>query len=193
MGFRGPLVCRGRTPRSKLNLNRANCTSADSPDPDAPGTTGKMVFSGLAGIEQVESSSLPSQTEPFVRLFLQAGQHDCFRLWGAFRLLGAPNQSDTSGIFSIFTDPTGQISSEKLSSVGTAVDFAIGPSYRLVSWADTNNSVDLIVGFGATSPLQSNKVTQAFTAPVFGTAECNILYNKLASNFRISSYGVQKS
>ena len=153
-------------------------------DEDAPGIKRKFFATFLGGAEQVDLSSLPSQTEPFVRVFLQSAQTSLFklvpdaRLWGAIRLLGAPEQTDTRGIFSVFANPTGQVDSTKLSSVGTALDFLLGPSIRINAFTDTKNSIDLFVGFGATTPLQGNKVTQAFVVPAFGTAECNILVDK---------------
>jgi hypothetical protein len=168
------------------------CVSNTEP----PGSTRNLYCSMVGGFEQVDLSSLPSQTEPFLRFYIQSGQHAAFTglLWSSIRLLGSPNQTDTNGIFSVFTDPTGQITAEKLSSVGAAVDFLVGAGYRFYSNQGKGpNSVDLILGFGATTPLQSNKVTQAFTAPAFGTAECNILYAKLGPTLSSPVYNVQKS
>ncbi len=165
-------------------------------DEAAPAVTTEFYSSFIGGAEQVSLSSLPSQTEPFLRVYLQSGSidRDYFhaRQWAALRLLGAPTQSDTNGIYSVFTDPTGQITSQKLSSIGTSVDFMFGPALRVFSF-DTKNSIDVVVGFGATTPLQSNKVTQAFVVPAFGTAECNILYNKFGSEFTQPAFEVQKS
>lgn len=166
---------------------------AQAPDM-APGTTPEFYYTLIGGIEQGGLSSKPSQTAPFARVYIQSGAigRRETRLWTSVRLLGAPSQTDTQGIFSVFADPTGQITSEKLSSVGTAIDFTVGGAYRLTHW-DTGNSADLIIGFGGTTPLESDKVTQAFTVPVFGTAECNILYGKLRSDLTNPAFGVQQS
>jgi hypothetical protein len=161
----------------------------------------------IGGIEQVDLSSQPSATEPFVRLFVQSAPtgigtnsisaHKQVLAWASVRVLGAPNQSDTAGIFSVFTDPTGQITSDKLSSVGAAVDFTLGGSYRIYIPGGDNmkygHTVELILGFGATTPLQSNTVNEAFTAPAFGTVECNTLFQKLQRDFAVPGYNIQKS
>lgn len=176
-----------------LLLISPSCLRAQ--DPDAPGTTKEFYYTLIGGIEQGGLSSKPSQTTPFARVYIQSGAifRRETRLWTSVRLLGAPNQTDTQGIFSVFADPTGQITSQKLSSVGTAIDFAVGGAYRLTPHWTTGNSADLIIGFGATTPLQSDKVTQAFAVPIFGTAECNILYNKLKSDLTNPAFGVQQS
>lgn len=165
----------------------------DTADPKSPATSCEAVFSLVGGLEWAELSSKPLVNEPFVRFFLQSGAIRKWRLWASVRLLGSPNQTDTNGIFSVFADPTGQITTQKLSSVGTAVDWALGPSYRISPWDDPDNSVDIFLGFGATTPLESNTVTEAFKVPAFGTAECNILYTKFADEFSSSEYSIQKS
>ncbi|HWG17348.1 MAG TPA: hypothetical protein VN678_05765 [Acidobacteriaceae bacterium] len=163
----------------------------------------------IGGIEQVDLSSQPSATEPFARFYVQSkptfleSTHKQMLAWATVRVLGAPNQNDTAGIFSVFTDPTGQITSDKLSSVGAAVDFTLGGSYRLYITPLTadkpakpdpfGHTIELILGFGATTPLQSNKVNEAFTAPAFGTIECNTLFQKLQSDFAVPGYNIQKS
>jgi len=125
---------------------------------------GRNFVSLVGGVEQVDLSSQATATEPFVRLFMQtlptakSSEHRQVLAWASIRLLGAPNPNDTNGIFSVFTDPTGQIVSSKLSSVGAALDFTVGLAYHLhafTKYSDNfSNLLDLIVGFGATTPLQ---------------------------------------
>lgn len=178
-------------------------------DPASPPDLGYYSLSSnflsvIGGVEQVDLSSQPSQTEPFARLYFQSAPaggcaHDQLLAWGSVRLLGAPTPADTQGVFSVFTDPTGQITTAKLSSVGVGTDFMIGTSYRIHVPQDNSTAnhyapaFELILGFGATTPFPSNKVTQAFTAPVFGTTECNILFQKFQKDFTAQGYGIQKS
>lgn len=190
---------------------QAPAATANTPTPTAAGTyvPGDFFYTVTGGFEQVDLSSQPSGTEPFARLYVQSGViHPNGKLgtrwpslgtsmWGAVRLLGSPNQTDTKGIFSVFADPSGQITSDKLSSVGTAIDFFFGPSIRIKSFgADTqrpNSEFDLVLGFGATTPLQSNQVTQAFVAPAFGTIECNTLSSHGKFGPALGSFGIKQS
>jgi hypothetical protein len=186
-------------------VSGANLISQEQCAETTPGKysqTGCFYYTLTGGFEQVELSSQPSQTEPFVRLFGESGvipfdkndwpvENWGGSLWGDIRLLGAPNQNDTKGVFSVFADPTGQITSQKLSSVGTSVDFMLGPALQIHNWKESNNKIQLVLGFGATTPLESNKVNQAFVVPLFGTVECNTLYKKFGS--LLSSNGITKS
>ncbi len=180
---------------SKPTAKAASDDTAKSPTDTAPDpgyyNPSFNFISMVGGVEQVDLSSQPSQTERHLRAYTRKstpvwkGPHDQFLAWASVRLLGSPNQGDTQGVFSVFTDPTGQITTTKLSSVGAGTDFMIGGSYRFhVPDPDPYvPALELILGFGATTPFPSNKVTQAFTAPAFGTTECNILFQKLRQDF----------
>jgi hypothetical protein len=148
------------------------------------GNSGTVVVA-IAGVEQSGYSSLGLNTSPFLNLFIQGpvnGAHSwkSFGGWGRTRLLGAP-QPSTQGIVSTFTDPTGQLTTQDYSKVGTAVDFMIGPTYRIADADDPKSNYggwELIAGIGATTPLSSQTVALTYKAPPLGSIECATLTNR---------------
>jgi len=154
-----------------------------------------LLFSIIGGVEQSGLSSEPSSTDGFLRVYSQSepivfgkGQIARLATWGVIRLLSAPQQNSTSGVVSAFTNPSGTIQTNTISSVGSSIDYTVGLAFLAKSHG--RGTTSLLAGFGGTTPLTSNTVAQAFVAPPFGTVECNILYNKFASNFAAPSYNI---
>lgn len=48
-------------------------------------------------------------------------------------------------------------------------------------------SISLIAGFGGTTPLQANTLSLAFTAPAFGTVECNQIFPRFKTQFALDN------
>ncbi len=155
----------------------------------------------IAGVEQAGLSGKPSETEPFIRLFFRSAgiRHgprseggDGLHAWGSVRLLGSPNTGSTSGVVSAFTDPSGSIKTDNFSSVGASVDYRVGLDWQLKNWTAHRNSLSIVGGVGASSPLSSDKVFSAVSVPAFGTPECNILYNRFQTYFSDPAYHIGK-
>ena len=136
------------------------------------------VVVAIAGIEQSGYSSLGQNTSPFANFYMQGPVVNRMGAWGRVRVLGAP-QPSTQGILSTFTDPTGQLTTQDYSKVGTSLDFVIGPRVQIT---DVNHSRyggwDFIAVFGATTPLSSQTVAITFKAPPPGSEECSTLTNR---------------
>jgi hypothetical protein len=108
-----------------------------------------------------------------------------FFLWGDIRLLGAPQTSSTNGVISAVTDPAGNITTQNLSTVGTSVDFMIGPELQLSAIGKSKFTFSLVAGYGGTTPLAANMLSQAFKSPASGTVECNTVQARFASQFSV--------
>lgn len=143
-----------------------------------------LKLSVIAGVEQSAQSSLASETTPFLRVFTTVDPVPHFAIWGAVRLLGAPTTSSTQGVVSVVTDPTGALTTQTFSTIGTSVDYMVGAEYKIHKY-DKPYTVSLIAGFGSTTPLQANTLALAFQAPSFGTVECAQILNpiRFASQF----------
>jgi len=96
------------------------------------------------------------------------------------RLISAPSTTSTDNIVSVFTNPSGAITSTKLSAVGSAVDVNLGAEFGLWKSHSRQTSIDFILGGGAVTPIQANTENSAFTMPAFGTVECTDLQSRLA-------------
>jgi hypothetical protein len=156
----------------------------------------------IAGVEQSAQSSLSSEITPFVRIFARANpfkhsgsskpadpskpakpsdsKASNLYLWGTIRFLGAPTTSSTQGVVSVVSDPSGNLSTQTFSTIGTSLDVLVGGEYVLTQKA--KYSVSLIAGGGGTTPLQANTLALAFQAPPFGTIECAQLVPSIPSN-----------
>ncbi|HEV2289724.1 MAG TPA: hypothetical protein VGR81_12300 [Candidatus Acidoferrales bacterium] len=130
----------------------------------------------IAGYEQAAYSSQGLNGNAFVDLFYQSPSWHGWYGWGNVRLLGAP-QPSTQGIAGSFANPQGQIATQSYSTVGQAMDFMIGPEYRLGKpgshWA-------AILEFGATTPLSSQSTPLTFVVPPAGTIECSTLVSRFS-------------
>lgn len=146
-----------------------------------------MSFSIIGGVEQAGLSSQPSTTDGFLRVFTRAGKGRN-QFWAEIRLLSAPQQSSSNGVVAAFTNPSGQITTTSVSNVGNSLDFSLGYERRLVPMS--KYTMSLIAGGGGTTPLASNSVSEAFTAPPLGTVECITLYDRFKSYFADKSYNI---
>ena len=151
-----------------------------------------MNFSIIGGVEQAGLSSQPSETDGFLRIFTRAGRKDAFA-WGEIRLLSAPQQSSAGGVIAAFTDPSGGTITTAVSNVGTSIDFTVGGEYLPRFEKGWEYTISALAGAGGTTPLSSNSVTQAFTAPALGTVECNVLYTKFQKYFTESQFNIAKN
>lgn len=142
------------------------------PVPPAP-TSGTSVLL-IGGVEQSGYSSLGLNTSPFINFFIQGPVAAGFSGWGRIRLLGAP-QPSTQGIVSTFTDPTGQLTTQDYSKVGTSMDFVAGGSYKLSEKDSADTGWSFIADIGSTTPLSSQSVALTYKAPAPGTVECSTL------------------
>jgi hypothetical protein len=142
-----------------------------------------MSFSIIAGVEQSAQSSLPSTTSPFLRLFTRAGPSDKLQAWAYVRLLGTPQASSTGGVVSAVADPAGTITTQTLSGIGTSIDYMIGAEWIPKREKSKSYSYGLIAGYGGTTPLTANTLTQAFKSPAFGTVECQTLLGRFQTQF----------
>ncbi len=170
-------------PKRKPPDTSASPTSQCNKAPEeTPYSDCDMKFSIIGGVEQSAQSSLPSSTDPFIRVFTRAGpdfgnpEAQRFYLWGSIRLLGAPQASSTNGVVSAVTDPAGNITTQNFSGIGNSIDFMVGAEYVLAKKPGTRMySFSAIAGYGGTTPLTANSLNQAFKSPGFGTVECNTL------------------
>jgi hypothetical protein len=166
------------------NANQCNVNTTLTPYNDCD-----MKFSIIAGVEQGAQSSLPSATNPFLRVFTRAGPDTIprLKLWAYIRLLGAPQTSSTSGVVSVVTDPAGNITTQTFSGIGTSVDFMLGPEFVITKPGTRTYSASLIAGYGATTPLTANTLNQAFKAPAFGTVECATVRSRFTQQFAVDN------
>jgi len=128
----------------------------------------------IGGVEQSGYSSLGQSTSPFVNAFLQGPVSHGIGAWGRIRLLGAA-QPSTQGIVSTFTDPTGQLTTQDYTKVGTSMDFMLGPTFKL---SPTDSGIfgwSIIAAIGGTTPLSSQTVALTYKAPPAGSVECATL------------------
>lgn len=141
-------------------------------------------FSIIGGVEQSGLASQASQTDGFLRVFTRAGNNNFFDPWAAIRLLGAPSQSSSNGVIAAFTNPTGTITTQSLTSVGYAIDYSLG--FETLPWYGhkaPQYTASLIGEFGGTTPFVSNTLSAAYKAPAFGTVECGELYRRFQTVF----------
>ena len=150
---------------------------------DTPYSDCDLSFSLIGGVEQSAQSSLTSETTPFLRVFTRASLSDTspINIWGLVRVLGAPTTSSTQGVISVVTDPSGNLTPQTFSTIGTSIDYMVGA--EVVLSPAKAYTVSLIAGFGGTTPLQANTLSLAYQAPAFGTVECNQLYTRFSNQF----------
>ena len=156
----------------------------------APSASNGIVATIVGGVEQSGYSSLSNNTGGFLSAFFRSGYVPLSQklplglaAWGRVRLLSAP-QPGTVGIASILTNPTGAITTQTFSSIGTAVDYVVGPELKLKEWdfGSAISMVSLITGVGATTPLSSNSVTVSYAVPPPNTADCEQLIKTYGPN-----------
>jgi len=177
----------GGTPHKLLSADASSVGLASQCNHDisvTPYSDCDMKFSIIGGVEQSAQSSLPSSTDPFLRIFTRAPDGSRVLAWGSIRLLGAPQASSTSGVVSTVTDPAGNITTQTFSGIGNSVDFMIGGEYMITTPGARMYSLSLIAGYGGTTPLAANSLSQAFKAPPFGTVECGTLQSRFAAQFK---------
>lgn len=131
-------------------------------------------FQLVGGLEQSGLSSLSQNTGGFLSVFTRAPVNSWnTRLWLRARILSSPRQS-TDNIFSVFSDPTGQLQKVDFTKVGAAIDYVVGVEYqprRLIT-ENGQYSVSFIGGAGATTPFSSEDVVLRFAIPAGGTRDC---------------------
>jgi hypothetical protein len=133
------------------------------------------IFS-VGGVEQAGYSSLSQTTNAFLSIFIAGPADRPVSGWGRIRLLSAP-QPSTQGIVSVFTDPTGQLTTQDYTKVGQALDFVGGPELkfkRFPRWS-------LIADAGLTTPLNSQTVALTYVAPGPTTVECATLVSRFST------------
>jgi hypothetical protein len=129
----------------------------------------------IGGWEQAGYSSLAQYGNPFVNVFIDGPSSHILTGWGRVRLLSAP-QPSTQGIVSTFTNPTGQLTTQSYAQVGQALDYVIGPEFRI-----PHSYWSVIADFGATTPFSSQNVALTYVAPAPGTVECTTLVNRFSA------------
>ena len=131
-------------------------------------------FQLIGGIEQSGLSSLNQNTAGFLSVFTRAPVNDWnTRLWLRARILSSPQQS-TDNVFSVFSDPTGQLQKVDFTKVGAAIDYVVGAEYQPKRLITENGqySASFIAGAGATTPFSSEDVVLRFAIPAGGTRDC---------------------
>jgi len=104
-------------------------------------------------------------------------------LWAFVRLLGSPQASSTMNVVSAVTDPSGNITTQTFSGIGTSIDYMLGFEYMFRRKKTSPYSFSIIGGFGGTTPLPANTLAQAFKTPTLGTVECTTLQGRFATQF----------
>ena len=163
----------------------AQCNTAISVNPFDRDCDLKLSIIG--GIEESAQSSSQTATTPFLRVFTQSSIVDKNKFWlndwGYVRLLGAPTTSSTNGVVSVVSNPSGALTAQTFSSIGTSLDYMLGLEWEFVHPGLAGFSISAIAGFGGTTPLQANTLALAFTAPPFGSVECQNLYPRFMNQF----------
>jgi hypothetical protein len=125
----------------------------------------------IGGFETAGYSSQSLASNAFVQGFITENipiGHG-FEGWERVGLLGTASPT-TNGIGSTFNDPTGTVTKQSFDTVGQALDYAIGSNWA--NWKIRDNTLGIIGGFGATTPLSSQTPTSVFMAPDANTYEC---------------------
>ena len=139
------------------------------------------VYSVVAGVEQSVLSAQASQTDPFIDLFVRTPANvNVGSIWLRARFLGTPVASDTNNVIATLSDPSSNIKTQTITSIGSAVDYIAGIEHDFLHASRKNSgagqfTVGGILGFGATSTLNSSVATVAFATPAYGTSECQQL------------------
>lgn len=135
----------------------------------------------VGGYEEGFQSSQAATSDAFLAIYGRRLFHDDhFGPYFAVRLQTAPQASGTYNVISVFSNPTGTISSSNLNSVGSAVDLSTGMELQFSKFDQSRTTLSLIAGTGFITPLQSNTISATFTMPAFGTVECTELQGRLA-------------
>jgi hypothetical protein len=135
----------------------------------------------VGGYEEGFQSSQAATSDAFLAIYgRRLFDNDHIGPYFAARLQTAPQASNTYNVFSIFTNPSGKISTSDLNSVGSAVDLSVGMEWKFHKFDDSRTTLSLIAGTGFITPLQSNSIAETFTMPPFGTVECTKLQSRLS-------------
>ncbi len=137
-------------------------------------------FQMIGGVEQSGLSSLNQDTGGFLSVFTRAPVNDLnTRLWLRARILSSPRQS-TDNVFSVFSDPTGQLQKIDFTKVGAAIDYVFGVDYQppFLTTEDGRYSASFIASAGATTPFSSQDVVLRFSIPPGGTRDCSTFLSK---------------
>jgi hypothetical protein len=145
----------------------------------------------IGGAEQSAQSSLQSETTAFLRLFTRTpiSTNSPINIWAYIRLLGAPTTSSTNGVVSVVTNPSGTVTTQTFSSIGTSIDFMLGAEYEMYPrpLGKGSYSISLIAAYGGTTPLQANSLSLAYTSPPSGSVECGALLSRFQSQFALDN------
>jgi hypothetical protein len=142
-------------------------------------------FTLFGGIEQSGLSAENSITNGFYDLSIRRPVGSKWAsIWFRSRYLGGPSTSSTSNVVAAATNPTGTVTASNLPQSVVAVDYVLG----LQLWKDMplgspkgRFTLAPVVGFGATTPLDSNTTVNGFQVPQVGTNECNQLHSRFTT------------
>jgi hypothetical protein len=130
------------------------------------------VVVAIGGVEYSGYSAQSQTTNGFFNLFYGGPTTKGFSGWGRIRLTSAPQQA-TNGVESLISSPSG-LTTYDYSNVGQVLDFVAGGAYKL------SENWQFVVGFGAVTPLSSQKTPITFVAPSPNTNECTQLVNRFS-------------
>jgi hypothetical protein len=135
----------------------------------------------IGGYEQGYQSSQSGSSDGFLAIYGRK-VFDAPKIgpYFAVRLLTAPQASSTNNVVSVFTNPSGAITSSSLQGVGSAVDLTVGLEWQRWKPGSGRTTLGVILGGGFVTPLEANSVSATFTMPKFGTVECTGLQARLA-------------
>jgi hypothetical protein len=143
----------------------------------------------VGGYEEGFDSSQASTSDAFLAIYgRRLFNHDHLGPYFAARLQTAPQASGTYNVFSVFSNPSGAITSSNLNAVGSAVDLALGMEWQFHRSNHGRTTLSLIAGGGFLTPLQGNSIAATFTMPAFGTVECTELQSRLSQILKEANY-----
>ena len=137
----------------------------------------------VGGYEQGFQSAQSSSSDAFLAIYGRALFFtDTFGPFYHIRLQTAPQASNTYGVVSLLSNPSGAVTTQSLQTVGSAVDLSLGLEYQIPHRTHSGQrTLGLIAGGGFVTPLQVNSVSASYVMPAFGTVECTALQSRLSS------------
>ena len=135
----------------------------------------------VGGYEQGFQSSQSSNSDAFIAVYGHRLFDDRIGPFYSLRLQSAPQASGTNSVVSVFSNPSGGVTTQNLQTVGSAVDLSLGMEYQFARLNKGQTTLGVIGGGGFLTPLQLNSISTAFTMPAFGTVECAALQSRLSS------------
>jgi hypothetical protein len=143
----------------------------------------------VGGYEQGFQSSQASNSDAFLAFYGRAlFVKNRFGPFYSVRLQTAPQASGTYSVVSVLTNPSGQVTTQNLQTVGSAVDLTLGFEYQFKKLFQGQATLGAIGGGGFITPLQVNSIGATFTMPNFGTVECTALQTRLSTVLQSTPY-----